>query len=295
MCVTMTDRASAQPTLAPEHRRCARPVDATWPIRNPPKPPRRADRPLGRLGLGRMNRSCSDRWTGLVLAILIAAVAEPPCARAERHEVDAEYEQAYRRGVELFEAGDWQRARDAFEAAYQLRPQPRLLVNLGSTYRRTGDTAAARTYYERFLREADATDPTRAQVTRALAELQDPPRAPARFGWLQIAGLAAAGVGVGALSYGVYENQVASNATSDLQARLAGRRLDTTAAQHDLDVASTAGQRSTIAVIGGGVLVVAGVAGIVLGRPAAPPHPASLQLAVVPRGDGWTVHVSGQF
>jgi hypothetical protein len=58
-----------------------------------------------------------------------------------------------------------------FAAGYQLAPRPQFLLNLGQCYRKLDDLGKAREMYQRYLREAPATDAERAQAQQVLVEI----------------------------------------------------------------------------------------------------------------------------
>ena len=65
----------------------------------------------------------------------------------------AQYTEKVTLGATLFETGDYAAARDAFTTAYEIHPDPVLLFNVASTYRRERDYAAASEYYRLFLED----------------------------------------------------------------------------------------------------------------------------------------------
>ena len=74
-------------------------------------------------------------------------------------------------GVAAADAGDWGTARDAFEAAYELAPRPRILLNLASARIRTEQLVEARADLETFVRTAGQGDD--ALVAEANRQLDD--------------------------------------------------------------------------------------------------------------------------
>jgi tetratricopeptide (TPR) repeat protein len=98
-------------------------------------------------------RRCSELCLiGLLLALLAGS------AHAQRDDVAA-YKQAVDRGAEAFATGDYPQARAAFEAAYRIHPEPVLLFNIASSFRREGKRKRAIKAYTRFLDEAEPGDP----------------------------------------------------------------------------------------------------------------------------------------
>lgn len=103
------------------------------------------------------NRSC--RLLGwLLLPLMVAAVAVPPAQAAEPDDDEASDPRAeastrFRRGVKLFNDGDFVAALVEFKRAYELQPHYRVLYNLGQTSRELKDYATALRMYEQYLDE----------------------------------------------------------------------------------------------------------------------------------------------
>jgi len=77
------------------------------------------------------------RWAGcaLGLAVCLGGCVSPADDRARQYNED---------GLALFERGDYNRARDNFQAALAVHPaDPGLLYNLGQCYDRQGDATRA--------------------------------------------------------------------------------------------------------------------------------------------------------
>jgi hypothetical protein len=86
----------------------------------------------------------------------------------------AQAREQYAIGVAAGARNDWRAARDAFERAYQLYPQPLTLLNLATALAQTGRLVAAAEDYRAFLRSA-TTDAARGYVEatqRALSDLE---------------------------------------------------------------------------------------------------------------------------
>jgi hypothetical protein len=126
-------------------------------------------------------RWCSDRAGGprrprpaaglLALAWLAWLAGTAGSARAE--DDVSSYRTAVERGSELFARGDYPAARLEFQRAYRVHPAPVLLFNIASTYRREGNGARARAYYEEFLRRAPADDPRAELARKVITELAE--------------------------------------------------------------------------------------------------------------------------
>lgn len=73
-----------------------------------------------------------------------------------------------RAGLQLYNAGEYQKAIVEYQKAYRLYPSPKLYPNLGSCYKYMGQNLKAIGYYERFLAETemDSPDPTIVRLRR---------------------------------------------------------------------------------------------------------------------------------
>jgi hypothetical protein len=69
--------------------------------------------------------------------------------------------------------GRWWDALREFEAGYALYPRPGFLVNIGHSYRRSGDLKKAKRYYEMFLKAPDGDATQREEVTGHLAKIDE--------------------------------------------------------------------------------------------------------------------------
>jgi len=89
--------------------------------------------------------------------VVLAAVVPPSPAHAGDEEEEADPTAAaskrFRRGVKLYNDGDYVAALVEFKRAYELKPHYRVLYNLGQTNRGLKDYAAALQAYEQYLEE----------------------------------------------------------------------------------------------------------------------------------------------
>ncbi|UQA63003.1 hypothetical protein [Polyangium aurulentum] len=98
-----------------------------------------------------------------------ASIASP--ARAADPEAREVATRAFEEGERAFEAGDFVRAGDAFEAAHRAVPHSAPLWNAARSWQKAGEIARAATLYARYLREAPPDAPDRDAASVALAEL----------------------------------------------------------------------------------------------------------------------------
>ncbi len=80
-------------------------------------------------------------------------------------------------GSELYAAGNYAAALDAFQRAYALIPEPNLLFNIAGCHERLGQRTQAIEYYRWFLGTASANPEGRRRAIAALSRLE---REPAR-------------------------------------------------------------------------------------------------------------------
>lgn len=127
-------------------------------------------------------------WRALATPVIIAAAlggaalglpgsahAQEPVPKAGSVSSDEEIAKQVlsliREANAAFEAGDYTLAASKYEQAYALYPDPSILVRLGKTAEKTGDTAGALGYYQEFVRLLP-DDPTSAELATTIAELQ---------------------------------------------------------------------------------------------------------------------------
>jgi tetratricopeptide (TPR) repeat protein len=80
--------------------------------------------------------------------------------------------QHYQAGLEAFRAARYQAAIDELNQAYELKPLPLLLVNIGTTYRKMGDNDRAALFLKKYLEDAPPEARDRHEVAVALQEVE---------------------------------------------------------------------------------------------------------------------------
>src|SRR5262245_27420212 len=97
-----------------------------------------------------------------------------PAPSAPQSDVASRAREAFSDGLRLVQAGEYARARAAFERAYELQPHPLALYNIGQCQARLGDYAQAVQTLQRFLDEGGSNIDGEQQraVTRQIAELR---------------------------------------------------------------------------------------------------------------------------
>lgn len=82
------------------------------------------------------------------------------------------YQEHLDRGLAEYEAGHYEPAAEAFEAAYAVRPEPELQYNVARSYERAVKREEAIAAYQRFLELPGTTSETRTRALRAVASLR---------------------------------------------------------------------------------------------------------------------------
>src|SRR4051812_21496637 len=115
----------------------------------------------------------------LLGSVLMLGVVTPHAARAETPSSEAEVESRrerakleFKRGSELFSAGQYQKAVTAFMAADRLAPSAALSFNIALTYEKLTDTSGALRWYRDYLRRSPRA-PNAATVQARINELSN--------------------------------------------------------------------------------------------------------------------------
>jgi tetratricopeptide (TPR) repeat protein len=105
----------------------------------------------------------SKPLSSLLLLVCLSFLASPALA--------GEFEVHYKRGMSLYEAKEYDNAAAELLKAYEIRQLPRVLLNLGTIYRKIGKAKEALAFYERYL-QAEAHPPSaiKKDVDTAIAE-----------------------------------------------------------------------------------------------------------------------------
>ena len=238
------------------------------------------------------------RSTRTIAAAAIAAAllaAAPPAARAQpapdaaaeapagvAGDEVAAYQAAVARGTDAFRLGHYAEARTAFEYAYQIHPEPVLLFNIASCWRRLGQFDTALVAYRRFLNEAPAGDPRRELAESTVRTLERelapkpieppppppppaPPRRDHRMSFLSRAGLAIGALGLAAGAAGGFEAWRAMQAEREVES--VTRRQSWDQRQADLyQQGEDSAFHARMYAISGAVLVAAGATIFLIGR-----------------------------
>jgi hypothetical protein len=104
---------------------------------------------------------------------LVAFLASLTTIAAAQDAAREQARAAFARGVERYEAADYEEALAAFQEAYRLAPHPSVRVNMANCYERLGRPSEAIFHYERFLAEGENVPPAqRREVEQTLATLR---------------------------------------------------------------------------------------------------------------------------
>lgn len=118
------------------------------------------------------SRCARFRWVMLLvlfLALGTKAQAAPPTAAQASDDPclkEAECRDHYQRAVGLYESGRYEAALPEFQAAYQSRQMPWLLINIGRTLHRLGRLDEAITFYNRYEQASPNDDPETTKKVR---------------------------------------------------------------------------------------------------------------------------------
>ena len=106
----------------------------------------------------------------LVVPTESADIPEPPPAALDESVL---FRDRYELAVSKYNAGDFAAAAQEFEAAYNLKPVPRLLFNIAQAHRKQDHLTESISYFERYLEADPQIKPeVRAEVLAYRAELK---------------------------------------------------------------------------------------------------------------------------
>ncbi|HUQ03900.1 MAG TPA: tetratricopeptide repeat protein [Kofleriaceae bacterium] len=121
-------------------------------------------------------RSTSRRSASLALVVALTALVAVAHAQPKPDPANPDVLVAYKleveQGTSAFRAGMFNDARVSFERAYALYPEPVLLFNIASCYRRANDLENAIGAYRRFLDAAPGDDHRVTLATQTIASLE---------------------------------------------------------------------------------------------------------------------------
>ncbi len=103
-------------------------------------------------------------------AVFSAAIGVSGLAAADEEDEQAAAREHYSKGKELYEVGDYARALEEFQAAYDAKPHPTVLKSVAECQVQTKDLAGAIATFEKYLANPDA--PNKPTVEARLLELK---------------------------------------------------------------------------------------------------------------------------
>jgi len=209
-----------------------------------------------------------------MMRIAIAAVIAMTGANAAAEPVSPLARRLSNHGRALHDLGDYQQAIVAYQEAYLIAPEPRILFNMAQAYRLAGNCDDAAHLYRRYLAGRPDPDSRRvaeeqlaivddcAQKTAITARVADEPDDGSTKRHVGVALVGAGGLSLAVATYFAIDASSASSDLSDLYKHGGSSRQI-----QDLDAR---GQRSSDLALGfavaGGVAVVAGTVLYTLGR-----------------------------
>lgn len=93
-------------------------------------------------------------------------------AYAQADDEEAQAGQHFAKGRRLYSAGKYKEAIEELLKAFELRPAPPILLNIGRTYEKVGDKAKALEFYRKFLETARIANPSRPEVEKLVKKLE---------------------------------------------------------------------------------------------------------------------------
>lgn len=105
------------------------------------------------------------------LLLVYAAPASAQATQSTEAENEADARHHFQIGSDLFEAGDYERAAEEFDAAYELSPRPELLYNIYLSHERLGNLARAEAALAAFV-DAGTPGHRQAPLERRLERLR---------------------------------------------------------------------------------------------------------------------------
>jgi hypothetical protein len=101
----------------------------------------------------------NSRTLAVALLFSLPLVSLPHAARAQDDTLVQEARARFKEGVDLYDKGQYEKARSKFLRAYALRHHPSILLNLGLSSLKSGHPADAARYLTQFQREATSATP----------------------------------------------------------------------------------------------------------------------------------------
>ncbi|HTJ43492.1 MAG TPA: hypothetical protein VL463_15415, partial [Kofleriaceae bacterium] len=252
----------------------------------------------------------------LALALALAG-ARARAEEADTGDVDA-YRDGVARGTAAFRDGRFDDARAEFEHAYEIHPEPILLFDIASCWRRAGESEEAVKAYQHFLAVAADDDPRRALAEHTIealaapapAALPLPPSRPAPAPapdaepphdntFMRRTGLVVTAFGViGLVAGGVQLARADAVVIPDAMSGASGHGNHQTEWNNDDAIAAAQQEQSALedqALVFGVTGAVVAAAGLTLYLTHRHDDDATMQLGAVPTRDGGQLVLTGRF
>jgi tetratricopeptide (TPR) repeat protein len=269
-------------------------------------------------GGGRRSRTTTSAGVVAALVLLFAPATEAQPKQG------SDFDKLVETGGKHFRDGEYADARAAWQEAYNLNPDPTLLFNIGSTFRREaqkleGAERIARleealSYYQRYLEVAPANAQhrgvageavlnvqTQIDTEKAAAQPPPPPPAPRSSGGsggkiLKWSGIGLGVLGLASLSFGIFQGLEAQDLNDKFESLPDGTEW-TQELQDDFDRGQSLETQAIAFSIAGGVAVAIGASLYIAGVFAAPDGGAERSVAVTPvvSDDQAGLALSGRF
>lgn len=115
----------------------------------------------------------TSRFVVLLALSLVALVAAPRPVHAERDDASTRAaKKHYDKGEKLFALGRFDAALEEYQKAFDAKPVPAFLFNIGQCYRNLGDFEQAVFSYKKFLK-LDPEAPNRERVEKLIEDLEE--------------------------------------------------------------------------------------------------------------------------
>lgn len=112
------------------------------------------------------------RWS-FINSLLVVVMAMGAAARAAPADSETVFRQHYDNALNLYSAEQYDEAVREFQAAYAVKPRPRLLFNIGQAHRNLGNYREALRYYLQYQRmEPNPKPGLRAELERYIEQMQ---------------------------------------------------------------------------------------------------------------------------
>lgn len=92
---------------------------------------------------------------------------------ASAEEVELSYKEYAKKGGQAFAAKEYEKAVEAFERAYELKPVPNLLYNIGRALEKVGEFERAKEAYTKFVTQPDVELRARQDALQRIKTLQE--------------------------------------------------------------------------------------------------------------------------